>query len=196
MARRTTQWLRLLLAAGSAVAWGGCSRASSSAPDAAVPAESHSAAISSAQATSQPEAAAPAPLASALPAASSSATLTPAAPPAEDCAAIEKTTEYQNLPAEARGRSRMNCEAKQELRSYVAERQRCAAATDCSIVMGSCPFGCYIPVAKASASELTAKLSALGSRLDQAGHRCVYRCMAPPAAACVEGRCSAGHAEP
>jgi len=72
----------------------------------------------------------------------------------------------------------------------VAEHQSCGAASDCAIVSGACPFGCYIPAAKSSAEQVKAKLSELGERLEKAGARCVYRCMSPPAPACVAGRCS------
>jgi hypothetical protein len=49
-----------------------------------------------------------------------------------------------------------------------------------------------VPAASASASEVTAKLTALGERLTKAGNRCVYQCLAPPVPRCVEHRCSAG----
>jgi hypothetical protein len=81
---------------------------------------------------------------------------------------------------------------KQEFRAFVASRQSCSAPTDCSIVSGSCPFDCYIPVAKASLAAVNAKLETLGARLDKAGDRCVYRCVSPPEPTCVNGRCAAG----
>ena len=83
-------------------------------------------------------------------------------------------------------------QAKEEFRAFVASRQSCSASTDCSIISGSCPFDCYVPAAKASAAAVSAKLAALGERLDKAGNRCVYRCMSPPVPACVSGRCAAG----
>jgi hypothetical protein len=82
--------------------------------------------------------------------------------------------------------------AKEEFVAFVASRQACASANDCAIVPGSCPFGCFVPVANAAAAAVTAKLAALGERLDKTGNRCVYRCMAPPVPRCVEHRCRAG----
>ncbi len=81
-------------------------------------------------------------------------------------------------------------DAKEEFRAFVATRQSCTVASDCENVAGACPFGCYVPVTKSAVAEVTAKLQTLGKRLDEAGGRCVYRCTAPPAAACVAGRCS------
>ncbi|MDF3065273.1 MAG: hypothetical protein K0R38_874 [Polyangiaceae bacterium] len=95
----------------------------------------------------------------------------------------------------ADARTRATCEAKEEFRAFVASHQSCASAADCTIVTGSCPFGCFVPVTKASRAETLAKLGALGDRLDKAGHRCVYRCMSPPGEACVAGRCSASAAD-
>ena len=146
---------------------GGCSRASTPAPTpepAPIPTPTQSVAAS-------PDSAAVAP----APATSSPA----AAPPSDDCAALENGSHQRH-----------SCEAKQEFRAFVAEHQSCSTANDCSIVSGACPFGCFVPAAKASASQVSAKLSELGERLDKAGARCVYRCMAPPAPACVDGRCS------
>ena len=97
-----------------------------------------------------------------------------------------------NASASQRARVLATCQAKEEFRSFVAARQSCKAASDCAVVSGACPFGCFVPAAKASVSEVTAKLDQLGALLDQAGGRCVYRCVGRPAAACVEGRCSAG----
>jgi hypothetical protein len=143
-------------------------------------------ATSSAPATpsQQPPRARPAVSGTAAPASSS-----PAA--AEDCARLEASAEYSELSAEERARSLATCQAKQEFRAFVAARQSCSAERRCEIVPGSCPFGCFVPVAQAAAAEVAAKLDALGARLDKAGNRCVYRCMSPPAAACVDGRCSA-----
>lgn len=111
---------------------------------------------------------------------------------ADDCARLEASAAYRDLPAEARARSLATCRAKEEFRAFVAARQSCSSATQCTIVVGSCPFGCFVPVAKTSSADVVAKLETLGADLDKAGNRCVYRCMSPPAGACVAGRCSAG----
>jgi hypothetical protein len=199
-----------LAAAPLALLLGACSRTSSPATDATV------APVQSAPAPSptsvQSVAPSTAPVQSAAPAASTApvqsvAPVTSSGPPAssgkpagsaakaEDCSRIEQAPEYRNLPAEDRARARLTCETKEEFRAFVAGRQSCAAASDCAIVSGSCPFGCYVPVRKGAASEVTAKLEELGGRLDKAGHRCVYRCMGPPAPACVDQRCASGRAD-
>lgn len=126
------------------------------------------------------------------------ATLTPSTggpapssqPAAEDCSKFETSPESHDLSAEARARSLATCQAKEEFRLFVGTRQGCSSAAECTVVPGSCPFGCFVPAAKASASEVAAKLEALGARLAKAGNRCVYRCMSPPAATCTDGRCS------
>jgi hypothetical protein len=111
---------------------------------------------------------------------------------AHDCSRYETAPEYRDLSADDRARSRATCEAKEEFRSFVAARQSCSSAAECTIVSGSCPFDCYVPVRANVRAEVTAKLETLGARLDKAGNRCVYRCVGPPVAACDAGRCVAG----
>ncbi|HYP89239.1 MAG TPA: hypothetical protein VEQ59_13825 [Polyangiaceae bacterium] len=168
MSHRSTASLVFILVAA---ATGGCSRVSNPTPTpepAPAPALTQSVAAPSASiATAATSASAP-------PASSTAST-----PPSDDCAALESGSHQ-----------RLSCEAKQEFRAFIADHQSCGAANDCSIIAGACPFGCFVPVAKAKASQVSAKLSELGERLDKAGARCVYRCMAPPAPACVDGRCS------
>jgi hypothetical protein len=146
-----------------AVVLGGCSRAS------APPAASDPVA----------EPVASAPVASAEPA------------PAEPAPAPSASTEAK--PGGCAGaeddRTRMTCEAKEELSSFVASHQSCASATECTVVTGSCPFGCYIAVAKSAEAETVKKLGALGDKLEKAGNKCMYRCMNPPKATCEAGRC-------
>lgn len=81
-------------------------------------------------------------------------------------------------------------QATAELESLVASRKTCSSDADCVNVSGACPFGCYIPVVKSAEAEVTAKLQELTERLDKAGHRCVYKCMAPSPAVCRAGRCA------
>ncbi len=119
------------------------------------------------------------------------------APPASSAAAPPNpwTTPEACAPrgappaSEASARSQTTCEAREELRAFVAVRQSCTASSGCTIVAGSCPFGCFVPAEKDQAPQVAAKLEELGARLDAAGPRCVYRCMAPPQAVCVDGRC-------
>jgi hypothetical protein len=191
-----------LVAAAGALAWG-CTRTSAPPPasDAAAPAPPSPASVDS-----QPQPAATSP-ASALPtsepapaaSAQASAAPAPAAPaPAAPVSANPWTTPHvcskpaaaPDQPPEQRKRSQTTCAAKEEFRSFVAARQACTAASQCSVIVGSCPFGCFVPVATAAVSEVKAKQQTLDARLDQAGARCMYRCMNPPAAACVDGRCS------
>jgi len=83
-------------------------------------------------------------------------------------------------------------QTKAELDAFVATRQTCAADADCVNVQGACPFGCYIPVVKTAEAETQAKLEDLVERLEKADRRCVYKCSAPPTAACLDGRCVTG----
>jgi hypothetical protein len=175
---------------------GACGRISSPPPasDALHPVEGAPTAAPLPIASANP---APMPQQSALPSsrgpaapAAPSASAAPAAPSA--CDELESSPQHRELPPDARARSSTSCEAKENLAAFVATRKSCSSDADCTIVPGSCPFGCFIPVAKAAATEVRAKLTALGERLDKAGNRCVYRCMSPPAARCVEHRCRAG----
>jgi hypothetical protein len=140
---------------------------------------------------------APSPSAATVPSASAASTPGASRAPnpwtrADDCSRYESAPEYRGLSPEDRARSRATCETKEEFRAFVATRQACSSASECTIVSGSCPFGCFVPVAKRSSTEVTAKLQALGARLDKAGDRCVYRCMGPPSDACEDGRCVSG----
>jgi hypothetical protein len=111
----------------------------------------------------------------------------------QDCSVYDTSPDYRGLSAQDRAHGRLTCETKEEFRAFVATRQACKAASDCGIVSGSCPFDCYVPIAKASEREVRAKLDALAARLDKAGNRCMYGCVGPPEVECVDGRCNAGH---
>ncbi len=124
------------------------------------------------------------------PSASTEAPVT--APPAASASATNPTPPSDCSSHQAGSRERATCDAKEEFNGFVATHQSCSSASQCTIVTGSCPFGCFVPVAKSAEAETLKKLTSLGDQLDKAGHRCVYRCMAPPAPSCVEGRCSAG----
>ncbi|HEY3493648.1 MAG TPA: hypothetical protein VGK73_03135 [Polyangiaceae bacterium] len=198
------------LTAGAAVVLCACSRASSPPLSESAVKPSQSAPSVAAQpepvATSSASAEAPAPTASTVAPAAPASAVTPAsasapapaasaAPPnpwttADDCARFENAPEYKGLSAEDRARSRSTCEAKEEFRAFVSARQKCSSANECTNLSGACPFGCFVPVAKSSASAVKTKLETLGARLDKAGNRCVYRCMGAPAEACVDGRCA------
>jgi hypothetical protein len=110
----------------------------------------------------------------------------------QDCSAYDTSPDYRGLSAEDRAHGRVTCEAKKEFRAFVASRRACKAANDCAIVSGSCPFDCYVPIAKAGEPDVRAKLASLGARLDKAGNRCTYGCMGSPEVACVNGRCDIG----
>jgi hypothetical protein len=202
-ARFTRLDVTLLLVAASAPALVDCSRVSTPEPaavsDAApAPPASEAASVPSAPETTPPppasDAASAAPPSDPPTAKPSSAPTASATPPSSgtkpsDCARRDDTP---GLSDEDRARSRATCEAKEEMRAFVAARQSCASASECTNLGGSCPFGCFLPVSKRAAPEVSAKLEELGARLDKAGHRCVYRCMGAPAPACVAGRCTTG----
>jgi hypothetical protein len=164
-----------------AAALGGCSRASSP-PPAPEPAGSPSPPAVSAAVTPEVDPAPASPSSTAVASPAVSASTASAEPAPTDCSKQEGSADP---------RARATCEAKEEFRAFVSSHQSCSSAADCTIVTGSCPFGCFVPVTKASREETLAKLGSLGERLDKAGHRCVYRCMSPPTEACVQGRCSA-----
>jgi hypothetical protein len=136
----------------------------------------------------------------AVPSASATASTTPSAAAAAgttnrwttpvDCAARDASREKSGLTEEDRQRDRFNCELAEELRVFVAARQACQSTADCGNVTGSCPFGCAIPVAQSAATEVTQKLATLVERQEKQGTRCAYRCAAPEAPACVDGRCT------
>jgi hypothetical protein len=111
----------------------------------------------------------------------------------QDCRVYDTSPDYRALSAEDRAHGRLTCETKEEFRAFVATRQACKSASDCAIVSGSCPFDCYVPIAKAGEREVRAKLDALSARLDKAGNRCMYGCISSPEVECVDGRCDTGN---
>jgi len=148
--------------------------------------------------TTEPSVALPTATAPAAAAASvtPAATDAPAAPAANrwttpvDCAARDASPDRSTLTPEDKKRDRFNCDLGEELRVFVAARQACQSAAECTNVTGSCPFGCAIPVAQKAANEVAQKLATLVERQEKEGTRCAYRCMAPEPPACVEGRCT------
>jgi hypothetical protein len=193
----------------------GCSRATSPVPTAATSAASGAANATRApgekttdgwrgSATAKPPAAIPASAAPSIVAPPVVASAPPPAHPApnlranlwtkpQDCSAYDTSPDYRGLSAEDRAHGRLTCETKEEFRVFVATRQACKAASDCALVSGSCPFDCYVPIAKASEHEVRAKLDALAARLDKAGNRCMYGCISSPGVECVDGRCDTGN---
>lgn len=199
----------------------GCSRASPPAPTTVTSAASsptsapHAPGKRAAQGSTAPEAADPpqalpptAPPASASPAATARAGSAPTPPPSaapasqaraslwtkpQNCSVYDTSPDYRGLSAQDRAHGRLTCETKEEFRAFVASHQACKADSDCAIMSGSCPFGCYVPTAKGGEREVRAKLDSLGARLDKAGNRCTYNCLGSPEVACVDGRCDAGN---
>lgn len=107
-----------------------------------------------------------------------------------DCTVYDKAPEYRDWTEPERANSRLNCTLVEELRAFVEARQSCASDADCQSVPGSCPFGCFIPAAAASAPAVEAKLAELQQRQEAGGARCMYRCMAPSPPVCTNGRCT------
>lgn len=129
--------------------------------------------------------------------ASASASAEPAPTPAPSASASASTdTAKPSECASAKDeRERLTCETKSEFGSFVASHQSCKAVAECTVVTGSCPFGCYVAVTKTAEAETVKTLAALGDRLEKAGHKCVYRCMNPPTATCDAGRCATAPAK-
>jgi len=135
------------------------------------------------------------------PAAASASAPPPLAPPAradvgtkpQDCSAYDTSPDYRGLSAQDRAQGRLTCETRAEFRAFVASRRACKASSDCALISGSCPFDCYVPIAKTEEREVRAKLDSLAARLDKAGSRCVYSCIGPPEVECVNGSCGSGN---
>src|SRR5262245_20975372 len=74
-----------------------------------------------------------------------------------------------------------NAALRTELEQAVSTRNSCEHSTDCAVLTPGCPFGCYVGVARAHASEV----EVLAEKL--VGHnapdcRCMYKCPAAPRA--------------
>jgi len=87
-------------------------------------------------------------------------------------------------------RKRASCAIEEELRAFVAPRQSCQSAADCSNIAAPCPFGCVVPVARSSEREVKEMIARLGERQDKEGMRCLYKCAALKPPVCAEGRCA------
>jgi hypothetical protein len=162
-------------------ALGACSRASTPPP--------------SAEPVAEPGPSEPAPPVSAEPAPAEPAPAEPSPAPAPAASASGAAATPGECASAKDERQRLTCETKAELASFVAAHQSCKSAAECTVVTGTCPFGCYVAVTKAAEAETVKTLSALGDRLEKAGHKCVYRCMNPPSATCDAGRCATAPAK-
>ena len=80
------------------------------------------------------------------------------------------------------------CKAAEEFRAFVVERQTCEGDRDCAVVATYCPFGCGVPVAKKSATEVAKKYEELSTKL---GEDCKYRCHLVVRSKCMKRRCVA-----
>lgn len=81
-------------------------------------------------------------------------------------------------------------EIQQEFDEFVAERNHCSAATECTLVYPGCPLGCAVGVRTEFAGEVNDKADELIEDYESGGQACAYDCMATTAD-CVEGRCEA-----
>ena len=82
-----------------------------------------------------------------------------------------------------------NAALRTEFEQAVSTRNSCEQSTDCAVLTPGCPFGCYVGVARAHASEVEVLAEKLvGSNAPDC--RCMYKCPAAPQASCVHGICT------
>jgi|SRR6516165_1694182 hypothetical protein len=82
-----------------------------------------------------------------------------------------------------------NASLRAEFERSVSTRNSCERSTDCAVLVPGCPFGCYVGVARAHASEVELLVKKLtgGNPPDC---RCMYKCPAAPQASCAQGICT------
>lgn len=78
---------------------------------------------------------------------------------------------------------------QQDFDAYVAARQSCLAAPDCTLVYPGCPLGCAVAVANEHAADVEARAEALIAEYEAPGRSCAYDCLSV-VAACTGGRCA------
>lgn len=81
-------------------------------------------------------------------------------------------------------------EIQQEFDEYVAERNHCSAATECTLVFSGCPLGCAVGVRTEYEQEVKDKAAELIDEYRSGGEACMYSCPAS-VVECEEGRCVA-----
>lgn len=81
-------------------------------------------------------------------------------------------------------------EVQKQFEAFVAERNACTSAADCTLVSPGCPLGCGTGVRSEHAEAVSAKAAALIAEAERDRGACAYRCAALHVE-CVEARCTA-----
>jgi hypothetical protein len=79
---------------------------------------------------------------------------------------------------------------QKQFEAFVAERNVCTSAADCTLVSPGCPLGCGTGVRAEHAEAVSAKAAALIAEAERDKGACTYRCAALRVD-CVEKRCAA-----
>lgn len=70
------------------------------------------------------------------------------------------------------------------IKAEAAKAAACTSDTDCVVLVGKCPIGCYVSVNKSEESRIKALL-------DGFSENCAYDCLASSGAVCRDGACQA-----
>jgi hypothetical protein len=81
-------------------------------------------------------------------------------------------------------------DVQKQFDAFVAERNACTSAADCTLVSPGCPLGCGTGVRAEHAEAVSAKAAALIAEAERDKGACTYRCAALRVD-CVETRCAA-----
>ena len=81
-------------------------------------------------------------------------------------------------------------EIQEEFDAFVAERNHCAAASECTLISPGCPLGCGVGVRVDQAAEVQAKADELVEDWESGGRSCDYECLMLTVD-CLDGRCEA-----
>jgi hypothetical protein len=73
--------------------------------------------------------------------------------------------------------------------AYVAGANSCERESDCTVVFGACPLGCFVAVRADRKADVEAKARDLLEEYRRGGKGCVYKCAQPGPVSCVERTC-------
>jgi len=72
--------------------------------------------------------------------------------------------------------------AEADIRTEIENANYCENTSDCTVVFGQCPFGCYLPVNNSAAGRIESLVSSYESN-------CAYICIELKGVKCVNNKC-------
>jgi hypothetical protein len=81
-------------------------------------------------------------------------------------------------------------DVQREFDAFVAEANRCEAASECVLATAGCPLGCSVAVNAGAKADVERKARELIEDFESDGTHCEYDCAAISSIECTDGRCA------